>query len=86
MSELPTPSARAASWALQTAGKMEPPVGIGLDEPEQEQGYLLEVVGQPLGRALDLEHVDALGRIGVGGGRGQPVGVDGRPQLLDGVR
>ncbi len=54
---------------------------VALGETEQVQGDVLEVVGQPLGRALDLHHLDA-GRV-VGGGRcrGQAIGVDGLPQL-----
>ena len=59
---------------------------VVLDEPEQEQRHLGEVVGQPLGRPLHLDHLDALGVVGIGGRCSEAVGVDGDPQLGDGVR
>ena len=43
------------------------------------------MVGQPLGRALDLEHLDGLGRLGVGVRRLELVLVDGLPELAHGV-
>jgi hypothetical protein len=56
-----------------------------LDEPEEVQRHVLEVIGQVLGRALDLDQLDALGVVGGRGGRRQALGVDGLPQPADGV-
>ena len=58
---------------------------VVLDEREQEQRHLLEVVGQPLGRPLHLDHLDALGVVGIGLGRGEALGVDRDPELGDAV-
>ncbi len=56
-----------------------------LAEREEEQRNLLEVVGQPLGRALDLQDLDRLGFVG-DDVRGVELGLlDGFPQLSHGV-
>ncbi len=43
------------------------------------------MVGQPLGRGADPVPLDVLGAVGVGRHRGDLFGVDGLPQLTDGV-
>ena len=43
------------------------------------------MVGQPLSGTLDLEHLDRLGRVGVGVGGGDLVLIDRLPQLVHGV-
>ena len=59
--------------------------GVVLAEGEQVERHVLEVVGQPLGRALHLEDLDGLGRVGVGVRRVELRLVDGLPQLAHGV-
>ena len=59
--------------------------GVVLAEREQVQRHRLEVVGQPLGRALHLEHLHGVGRLGVGVGGLELVLVDGLPELAHGV-
>jgi len=61
------------------------PGRVGLHEAEQEEGHVLEVVRQPLGRALDGQHARALWGVGSGSSRGQSLGVDGLPQLIEAV-
>ena len=65
--------------------KDRPSGGIGLHEPEQEEGHLFEVIGQPLGGTLDFQHLDALVRLGVRLGGGQSFRIDGFPELIDRV-
>ena len=64
---------------------MEPPRRVVLGEGEQVERHVLEVVGQPLGRALHLEDLDGLGRLGVGVRRVDLRLVDRLPQLAHGV-
>ncbi len=57
--------------------------GIGVDEAEQVQRHLFEVIGQPLGRPLDLHPLHVLVGLGILRRSRQPVGVDGLPELVD---
>ena len=82
--ELPTPSARAASWALQTAGKMEPPVGSAWTKPNRNSGTSSKWSASHCADRCTLS-IWMLDSHRGPPGRGQPVGVDGPPELLDGV-
>src|SRR5581483_1409947 len=58
---------------------------VVLREGEEEERDLLEVVGQPLRRALHLAHGDRGGVVGVGRGRVELRLVDRLPELAHGV-
>ena len=84
---------QAAADALGAGGEHGVPDGgvdgaagrVVLAEREEVQRHRLEVVGQPLGRALHLEHLHGLGCLGVGVGGLELVLVDRLPQLAHGV-
>ena len=84
---------QAAPDALGAGGQHGVPDGgidgaarrVVLAEREQEQRDCLEVVGQPLGRALHLEHLHGLGRLGGSVCRFELLLVDRLPELTHGV-